>query len=100
MRCDSLKQLASVSTDVTFAQEFISRDGHALLVEIVEEAKESVTHTHKHVRTQYMRMHARHTHHTHMHIVVHACTRHILTRTHRHWCTHGHTLFVEWCSCF
>ncbi|XP_062317368.1 engulfment and cell motility protein 3 isoform X1 [Osmerus eperlanus] len=48
VRCDSLKQLASVSTDVTFAQEFISRDGHALLVEIVEEAKEApliMTHT-------------------------------------------------------
>lgn len=48
VRCDSLKQLASVSTDVTFAQEFISRDGHALLVEIVEEANEApliMTHT-------------------------------------------------------
>ncbi|CAL8291694.1 unnamed protein product [Boreogadus saida] len=32
VRCDSLKQLANVSTDVTFAQEFISRDGHVLLV--------------------------------------------------------------------
>uniref|UniRef100_A0A667Y747 Engulfment and cell motility 3 n=1 Tax=Myripristis murdjan TaxID=586833 RepID=A0A667Y747_9TELE len=42
VRCDSLKQLASVSTDVTFAQEFISRDGHTLLVKIVEEANESV----------------------------------------------------------
>uniref|UniRef100_A0A667XP65 Engulfment and cell motility 3 n=1 Tax=Myripristis murdjan TaxID=586833 RepID=A0A667XP65_9TELE len=41
VRCDSLKQLASVSTDVTFAQEFISRDGHTLLVKIVEEANES-----------------------------------------------------------
>uniref|UniRef100_A0A8C7MC21 Engulfment and cell motility 3 n=1 Tax=Oncorhynchus kisutch TaxID=8019 RepID=A0A8C7MC21_ONCKI len=30
VRCDSLKQLACVSTDVTFAQEFISRDGHSL----------------------------------------------------------------------
>ncbi|CAB1313556.1 unnamed protein product, partial [Coregonus sp. 'balchen'] len=41
MRCDSLKQLACVSTDVTFAQEFISRDGHSLLVKIVEEAQEA-----------------------------------------------------------
>ncbi|KAJ3596632.1 hypothetical protein NHX12_003036 [Muraenolepis orangiensis] len=40
VRCDSLKQLANVSTDVTFAQEFISRNGHLLLVKIVEEAKE------------------------------------------------------------
>uniref|UniRef100_A0A667XY45 Engulfment and cell motility 3 n=1 Tax=Myripristis murdjan TaxID=586833 RepID=A0A667XY45_9TELE len=48
VRCDSLKQLASVSTDVTFAQEFISRDGHTLLVKIVEEANEApviMTHT-------------------------------------------------------
>ncbi|CDQ87355.1 unnamed protein product [Oncorhynchus mykiss] len=42
VRCDSLKQLACVSTDVTFAQEFISRDGHSLLVKIVEDADESV----------------------------------------------------------
>lgn len=40
VRCDSLKQLASVSTDVTFAQEFISRDGHILLVKIVEDSNE------------------------------------------------------------
>ncbi|KAK1804549.1 hypothetical protein P4O66_020559 [Electrophorus voltai] len=39
--CDSLKQLVSVSTDITFAQEFISRDGHSLLVRIVEEAQET-----------------------------------------------------------
>ncbi|KAL0968541.1 hypothetical protein UPYG_G00268190 [Umbra pygmaea] len=48
VRCDSLKQLASVSTDVTFAQEFISRDGHLLLVKIVEDQNEApliVTHT-------------------------------------------------------
>ncbi|KAG7468622.1 hypothetical protein MATL_G00145000 [Megalops atlanticus] len=48
VRCDSLKQLAGVSTDVTFAQEFISRDGHSLLVQIVEEANEVpliMTHT-------------------------------------------------------
>ncbi|MFT7810501.1 engulfment and cell motility protein 3 [Arapaima gigas] len=48
VRCDSLKQLADVSTDVTFAQEFISRDGHSLLVQIVEEDKETsliMTHT-------------------------------------------------------
>lgn len=42
MRCDSLKELASVSTDVTFAQEFISRDGHLLLVKIVEDSNELV----------------------------------------------------------
>ncbi|KAG9352540.1 hypothetical protein JZ751_020954 [Albula glossodonta] len=48
VRCDSLKQLAGVSTDVTFAQEFISRDGHSLLVHIVEDANEApliMTHT-------------------------------------------------------
>uniref|UniRef100_A0A8C7GHK9 Engulfment and cell motility 3 n=1 Tax=Oncorhynchus kisutch TaxID=8019 RepID=A0A8C7GHK9_ONCKI len=48
VRCDSLKQLACVSTDVTFAQEFISRDGHSLLVKIVEDADEApliMTHT-------------------------------------------------------
>eukprot|EP00066_Takifugu_rubripes_P004008 XP_003967043.1 PREDICTED: engulfment and cell motility protein 3 [Takifugu rubripes] len=48
VRCDSLKELASVSTDVTFAQEFISRDGHLVLVKIVEESNESnviMTHT-------------------------------------------------------
>ncbi|XP_048014432.1 engulfment and cell motility protein 3 isoform X1 [Megalobrama amblycephala] len=42
VRCDSLKLLATVSTDITFAQEFISRDGHSLLVKIVEDAHESV----------------------------------------------------------
>ena len=42
VRCDSLKELASVSTDVTFAQEFISRVGHLLLVKIVEESNELV----------------------------------------------------------
>ncbi|MBN3293258.1 ELMO3 protein, partial [Polypterus senegalus] len=36
IKCDSLKQLACVSTDVTFAQEFINRDGHNQLVFIVE----------------------------------------------------------------
>nr|XP_006641453.1 PREDICTED: engulfment and cell motility protein 3 isoform X1 [Lepisosteus oculatus] len=41
VRCDSLKQLAAVSTDVTFAQEFISRDGHSLLVQIVENSNEA-----------------------------------------------------------
>uniref|UniRef100_A0A3Q2FRK4 Engulfment and cell motility 3 n=1 Tax=Cyprinodon variegatus TaxID=28743 RepID=A0A3Q2FRK4_CYPVA len=41
VRCDSLKELASVSRDVTFAQEFISRDGHVLLVKIVEDSKEN-----------------------------------------------------------
>ncbi|KAK6477093.1 engulfment and cell motility protein 3-like isoform X1 [Huso huso] len=41
VKCDSLKQLAGISTDVTFAQEFINRDGHALLVEIVERGSDS-----------------------------------------------------------
>ncbi|KAI7811564.1 engulfment and cell motility protein 3 [Triplophysa rosa] len=48
VRCDSLKELASFSTDITFAQEFISRDGHSLLVKIVEDASEApliMTHT-------------------------------------------------------
>ncbi|XP_060784424.1 engulfment and cell motility protein 3 [Neoarius graeffei] len=48
VRCESLKQLAVISTDVTFAQEFISRDGHSLLVHIVEDANEApliMTHT-------------------------------------------------------
>uniref|UniRef100_A0A3B4C758 ELMO domain-containing protein n=1 Tax=Pygocentrus nattereri TaxID=42514 RepID=A0A3B4C758_PYGNA len=40
VRCESLKELAAVSTDITFAQEFISRDGHSLLVQIVEDANE------------------------------------------------------------
>uniref|UniRef100_A0A671URL4 Engulfment and cell motility 3 n=1 Tax=Sparus aurata TaxID=8175 RepID=A0A671URL4_SPAAU len=44
VRCDSLKELASVSTDVTFAQEFISRDGHLLLVKIVEDSKDHLLH--------------------------------------------------------
>uniref|UniRef100_A0A672I7D4 Engulfment and cell motility protein 3-like n=1 Tax=Salarias fasciatus TaxID=181472 RepID=A0A672I7D4_SALFA len=43
VRCDSLKELATVSTDVTFAQEFISRDGHLLLVKIVEDSNELVS---------------------------------------------------------
>uniref|UniRef100_A0A3Q3J0G7 ELMO domain-containing protein n=1 Tax=Monopterus albus TaxID=43700 RepID=A0A3Q3J0G7_MONAL len=46
VRCDSLKELASVSTDMTFAQEFISRDGHLLLVKIVEESNDNVIMTH------------------------------------------------------
>ncbi|XP_017329745.1 engulfment and cell motility protein 3 isoform X3 [Ictalurus punctatus] len=48
VRCESLKQLAVISTDVTFAQEFISRDGHSLLIHIVEDASEApliMTHT-------------------------------------------------------
>uniref|UniRef100_A0AAQ5ZDX8 ELMO domain-containing protein n=1 Tax=Amphiprion ocellaris TaxID=80972 RepID=A0AAQ5ZDX8_AMPOC len=48
VRCDSLKELAGVSTDMTFAQEFISRNGHLLLVKIVEDSTESnviMTHT-------------------------------------------------------
>ncbi|KAG2470239.1 ELMO3 protein, partial [Polypterus senegalus] len=40
IKCDSLKQLACVSTDVTFAQEFINRDGHNQLVFIVENGNE------------------------------------------------------------
>uniref|UniRef100_A0A8C5GYX9 Engulfment and cell motility protein 3-like n=1 Tax=Gouania willdenowi TaxID=441366 RepID=A0A8C5GYX9_GOUWI len=43
---DSLKELAGVSTDVTFAQEFISRDGHLLLVKIVEDSNDNVIMTH------------------------------------------------------
>uniref|UniRef100_A0AAR2IQ54 ELMO domain-containing protein n=1 Tax=Pygocentrus nattereri TaxID=42514 RepID=A0AAR2IQ54_PYGNA len=39
VRCESLKELAAVSTDITFAQEFISRDGHSLLVQIVEDTR-------------------------------------------------------------
>ncbi|TNN68244.1 Engulfment and cell motility protein 3 [Liparis tanakae] len=39
VRCDSLKELANVSTDVTFAQEFISRDGHLLLIASFVNAK-------------------------------------------------------------
>uniref|UniRef100_A0A3Q4I0I4 Engulfment and cell motility 3 n=1 Tax=Neolamprologus brichardi TaxID=32507 RepID=A0A3Q4I0I4_NEOBR len=35
-----------VSTDVTFAQEFISRDGHLLLVKIVEDSNDNVIMTH------------------------------------------------------
>uniref|UniRef100_A0A3Q2XY38 Engulfment and cell motility 3 n=1 Tax=Hippocampus comes TaxID=109280 RepID=A0A3Q2XY38_HIPCM len=46
VRCDSLKQLACVSTDVTFAQEFISRDGHLLLVKIVEDSSDALIMTH------------------------------------------------------
>ncbi|KAG7214880.1 hypothetical protein INR49_005149 [Caranx melampygus] len=42
VRCDSLKELASVSKDKTFAQEFINRDGHLLLVKIVEDSNELV----------------------------------------------------------
>ncbi|KAK1161921.1 engulfment and cell motility protein 3 isoform X1 [Acipenser oxyrinchus oxyrinchus] len=41
VKCDSLKQLAGISTDVTFAQEFINRDGHTLLVDIVERGSDS-----------------------------------------------------------
>uniref|UniRef100_A0AAQ5Y2Y2 ELMO domain-containing protein n=1 Tax=Amphiprion ocellaris TaxID=80972 RepID=A0AAQ5Y2Y2_AMPOC len=41
VRCDSLKELAGVSTDMTFAQEFISRNGHLLLVKIVEDSTET-----------------------------------------------------------
>ncbi|KAK3564323.1 hypothetical protein QTP86_012517 [Hemibagrus guttatus] len=43
VRCESLKQLAVISTDITFAQEFINRDGHSLLVHIVEDANECLT---------------------------------------------------------
>uniref|UniRef100_A0A3Q1B4D0 ELMO domain-containing protein n=1 Tax=Amphiprion ocellaris TaxID=80972 RepID=A0A3Q1B4D0_AMPOC len=46
VRCDSLKELAGVSTDMTFAQEFISRNGHLLLVKIVEDSTDNVIMTH------------------------------------------------------
>uniref|UniRef100_A0A8C7XVE7 Engulfment and cell motility 3 n=1 Tax=Oryzias sinensis TaxID=183150 RepID=A0A8C7XVE7_9TELE len=46
VRCDSLKELAGISKDVTFAQEFISRDGHLLLVKIVEDSKDNEIMTH------------------------------------------------------
>uniref|UniRef100_A0A4W3JLD6 Engulfment and cell motility 3 n=1 Tax=Callorhinchus milii TaxID=7868 RepID=A0A4W3JLD6_CALMI len=48
VRFDSLKELASLSRDVTFAQEFISKDGISVLVRIVESSSdtgESLTHT-------------------------------------------------------
>uniref|UniRef100_A0A146Z0Q6 Engulfment and cell motility 3 n=1 Tax=Fundulus heteroclitus TaxID=8078 RepID=A0A146Z0Q6_FUNHE len=48
VRCESLKELATISRDVTFAQEFINRGGHTLLVKIVEDSKENnqiMTHT-------------------------------------------------------
>uniref|UniRef100_A0A146Z0K6 Engulfment and cell motility protein 3 n=1 Tax=Fundulus heteroclitus TaxID=8078 RepID=A0A146Z0K6_FUNHE len=48
VRCESLKELATISRDVTFAQEFINRGGHSLLVKIVEDSKENnqiMTHT-------------------------------------------------------
>ncbi|XP_075045579.1 engulfment and cell motility protein 3-like isoform X1 [Mixophyes fleayi] len=40
VRSESLKKLAALSCDVTFAQEFISRDGLCILSRIVEEEKE------------------------------------------------------------
>nr|XP_033796655.1 engulfment and cell motility protein 3 isoform X1 [Geotrypetes seraphini]XP_033796656.1 engulfment and cell motility protein 3 isoform X1 [Geotrypetes seraphini] len=40
VKLDSLKKLASLSTDITFAQEFISRDGLKILFQIVEEGNE------------------------------------------------------------
>uniref|UniRef100_A0A8C6Q0K3 Engulfment and cell motility 3 n=1 Tax=Nothobranchius furzeri TaxID=105023 RepID=A0A8C6Q0K3_NOTFU len=44
--CDSLKELAGVSKDVTFAQEFISRDGYLLLVKIVEDSNDNLIMMH------------------------------------------------------
>lgn len=41
VRSDSLKELASLSKDITFAQEFINRDGLDLLIKIVEEGVET-----------------------------------------------------------
>ncbi|XP_018417696.1 PREDICTED: engulfment and cell motility protein 3-like [Nanorana parkeri] len=40
VRSESLKKLATLSCDVTFAQEFISRDGLSILSRTVEEQKE------------------------------------------------------------
>lgn len=40
VRSESLKKLAAFSADVTFAQEFISRDGLRILATTVEEQKE------------------------------------------------------------
>ncbi|XP_077310208.1 engulfment and cell motility protein 3 [Lithobates pipiens] len=40
VRSESLKKLAAFSADVTFAQEFISRDGLRILARTVEEQKE------------------------------------------------------------
>ncbi|CAI9616541.1 unnamed protein product [Staurois parvus] len=40
VRSESLKKLADLSGDVTFAQEFISRDGLCILARMVEEQKE------------------------------------------------------------
>ncbi|XP_040185153.1 engulfment and cell motility protein 3 [Rana temporaria] len=40
VRSESLKKLAALSADVTFAQEFISRDGLRILARMVEEQKE------------------------------------------------------------
>ncbi|CAH2323850.1 engulfment and cell motility 3 [Pelobates cultripes] len=37
VKSESLKKLANLSRDVTFAQEFISRDGLSILSRIVEE---------------------------------------------------------------
>lgn len=40
VKTDSLKKLASLSQDVTFAQEFINRNGLKLIFCIVEEGNE------------------------------------------------------------
>ncbi|XP_017274560.1 engulfment and cell motility protein 3 [Kryptolebias marmoratus] len=48
VRCNSLKELANVSRDATFAHEFITKDGHLSLVKIVEDSNENnliMTHT-------------------------------------------------------
>ncbi|XP_078524541.1 engulfment and cell motility protein 3 isoform X1 [Lissotriton helveticus] len=41
VKSDSLKKLAGLSSDITFAQEFISRDGLRILFQIVEEGNDS-----------------------------------------------------------
>lgn len=40
VKTDSLKKLASLSQDITFAQEFISRNGLKQIYSIVEEGNE------------------------------------------------------------
>lgn len=41
VKSDSLKKLAGLSSDITFAQEFISRDGLRILFQTVEEGNDS-----------------------------------------------------------
>lgn len=40
VKAESLKKLASLSQDITFAQEFINRNGLKEIFSIVEEGKE------------------------------------------------------------